>query len=168
MALLIGRFQPFHKGHLLIIKKILEEADELIIVIGSSQYSATKENPFSAAEREEMIRRALKTEGVSGFQVYKIPDINDDDLYPGHVRRLVPKFDRVYSGNDLVQHLFKASGKDVRKINLIKGTEYSGTEIRKRMIKDRKWEQLVPEAVLEYLKEIKGVERVKELWRGYE
>ncbi|HDH28034.1 MAG TPA: nicotinamide-nucleotide adenylyltransferase, partial [Euryarchaeota archaeon] len=50
-ALLIGRFQPFHKGHLAVIKKILSEADELIIVVGSSQHRGAVENPFSADER---------------------------------------------------------------------------------------------------------------------
>ncbi|HDM88409.1 MAG TPA: nicotinamide-nucleotide adenylyltransferase, partial [Candidatus Bathyarchaeota archaeon] len=40
-GLFIGRFQPPHLGHLHAIKQALEECDELIIVIGSSQYSHT-------------------------------------------------------------------------------------------------------------------------------
>ncbi|RMF91195.1 MAG: nicotinamide-nucleotide adenylyltransferase, partial [Methanobacteriota archaeon] len=59
-ALFIGRFQPLHKGHMMIIKRILEETDALSIVIGSSQHAGTPENPFSADEREEMLRRALE------------------------------------------------------------------------------------------------------------
>ena len=79
-ALLIGRFQPFHKGHLQAIKKILKEANEVVIVIGSSQFKNTVENPFSAEERLEMIRQALKEEMISRYQVFKVPDINNDDL----------------------------------------------------------------------------------------
>jgi nicotinamide-nucleotide adenylyltransferase len=163
-ALLIGRFQPFHKGHLAIIKNILDGVDELIIVVGSSQHKDSEDNPFSADERLEMIRRALDSEGITKFQVYKVPDIGDDDRYPGHLMDRVPNFDAVYSGNSLVQRLFGAAGKDVRKISLIKRDEYSGTEIRRRMRSGEEWEHLVPDAVLKYLDEIGGVERVKKLF----
>ncbi|MFQ5800804.1 MAG: nicotinamide-nucleotide adenylyltransferase [Candidatus Hydrothermarchaeales archaeon] len=162
-GLLIGRFQPFHKGHLSIIKKILKEADELFIVIGSSQYKNTKENPLSANEREEMIKRVLDSGGIKNYKIFKVPDINDDDLYPSHAMKIVPSFDVVYSGNDLVQRLFTAAEKKVKKIKHIRRTAYSGTEIRKRIIEGGDWEQLVPSAVVEYLTEIEWVERVKKL-----
>ena len=42
----VGRFQPFHKGHLEFIKKILKEVEELIIIVGSSQFSHRIDNPF--------------------------------------------------------------------------------------------------------------------------
>ncbi len=160
-ALLIGRFQPFHKGHLAVIKKILSDADELIIVVGSSQHRDAVNNPFSADERVEMIRRVQDAEGISNVQIFKVPDIGDDDRYPGHVMESVPSFDVVYSGNSLVQRLFGAAGKEVQKISLIKREEYSGTEIRRRMTTGEDWEKLVPKAVVEYLREIGGVERVK-------
>lgn len=162
-ALLIGRFQPFHKGHLAIIKKILAEADELTVVVGSSQHRDAEENPFSADERVKMIRRVLEAENISGVQIFMVPDIGDDDRYARHVIKCVPRFDVVYSGNILVQRLFSAAGKEVRKINLIKRDEYSGTEIRRRMTTGENWEDLVPEAVVKYLDEIGGVERVKKL-----
>jgi len=54
-GLFIGRFQPFHLGHLSDIKDALKEVDELVIAIGSSQHSGTKENPFSTEERIKMI-----------------------------------------------------------------------------------------------------------------
>ena len=59
-ALFIGRFQPFHKAHLQDIKAILKECDEVIIAIGSSQHSDTKDNPFSVAERIEMIDKTIR------------------------------------------------------------------------------------------------------------
>jgi nicotinamide-nucleotide adenylyltransferase len=162
-GLLIGRFQPFHKGHLHIIKKILKEVDELSIVIGSSQYKDTRENPLSSDEREVMISRALKEERLTGFQVYKVPDINKDDLYPGHVMSRVPHFDVLYSGNALVQRLFKAEGKKVRKIKHIRRTAYEGSEVRKRIIGGRRWRHLVPKSVSEYLDEVDFPVRVKKL-----
>jgi len=166
-ALVIGRFQPFHRGHLAVIKKILSEADAMIIVVGSSQHRDEAENPFSADERVEMIGRALDSEEIDGVQIFKVPDIGDDDRYPGHVMDHVSTFEVIYSGNSLVQRLFRAAGKKVRKIRLIKRDEYSGTEIRRRMTAGEDWANLVPEAVVEYIDEIKGVERVKELKNGY-
>jgi len=46
-GLIIGRFQPFHNGHLYAIKNALKKVDELVIAIGSSQYVNTEDNPFS-------------------------------------------------------------------------------------------------------------------------
>ena len=34
-ALYVGRFQPFHNGHLEVVRHILSRADELILVIGA-------------------------------------------------------------------------------------------------------------------------------------
>ena len=45
--LYIGRFQPFHNGHLQLIKSIENKFDQIIIGIGSSQYSHDKNNPFT-------------------------------------------------------------------------------------------------------------------------
>ena len=58
-GLYVGRFQPFHLGHLRAIKAVLKEVDEIVIVIGSAQYSHNSNNPFTAGERLVMIRRAL-------------------------------------------------------------------------------------------------------------
>jgi len=46
-GLFVGRFQPFHLGHLGVVKDILNEVDELVIVVGSAQYSHRIDNPFT-------------------------------------------------------------------------------------------------------------------------
>ncbi|MEM2915309.1 MAG: adenylyltransferase/cytidyltransferase family protein, partial [Candidatus Bathyarchaeia archaeon] len=58
-ALYVGRFQPFHLGHLEAVKYMLRNSKEVIIVIGSAQESHTLTNPFTAGERVYMIRLAL-------------------------------------------------------------------------------------------------------------
>ena len=73
-AFFIGRFQPFHKGHLAMVKRILQSNDELVIGIGSAQYSHTGENPFTGGERYEMIKRALDAEGIHDYHIVPIPD----------------------------------------------------------------------------------------------
>ncbi len=64
-GLYVGRFQPFHLGHLGAVKAVLKEVDELVIVIGSAQYSHNLNNPFTAGERLVMIRRALQEAKVN-------------------------------------------------------------------------------------------------------
>ena len=55
VGLYIGRFQPFHMGHLSIVKRALKECDTLVIAIGSSQENRTKKNPFTFEERKAFI-----------------------------------------------------------------------------------------------------------------
>lgn len=51
----IGRFQPFHIGHLDLLKKALEISETVIVVIGSSHQSPTVKNPWNAESRKKMI-----------------------------------------------------------------------------------------------------------------
>ena len=158
-ALFIGRFQPFHNAHLLDINLALKECDKIIIAIGSSQESDTKENPFSYEERGEMIERTLKAEGISDYEIVAVPDINDDDKWVDHVKKIVPKFDVAYTGNDNTEELFKKAGCKVKKVKLIEGI--NGITIRDNIIKDKEWQNLVSSETLKVIQRIKGVERIK-------
>ena len=59
VGLYIGRFQPFHKGHLSVVLEALDHCDKLIIAIGSAQESGTDKNPFAFELRKELIRHSL-------------------------------------------------------------------------------------------------------------
>jgi nicotinamide-nucleotide adenylyltransferase len=164
-GIFIGRFQPPHKGHLEVFKRILAEVDELVVGIGSSQESHTLENPFTADERMSMLRKAVEEAGLDPARVHivPIPDIHDDTRWVPHVVSLSPEFSVVYSGNPWVKRLFEGAGYEVKAPPLVKRKEYWGTEIRDRMLKGEPWEDLVPKSVLDLLKEIKAVERLREL-----
>ncbi len=163
-GLFIGRFQPYHLGHHEVVKRILEEVDELIIGIGSAQESHSIENPFTAGERVLMISRALDELEVRK-KVYIIPleDIYRNSLWVAHVCSMVPPFDVVYTNNPLVYRLFKEAGFRVLKPAMVNRTEYHGTEIRRKMLEGEDWEKYVPKAVVEVIKEIKGIERIREI-----
>jgi len=77
-GLFIGRFQPFHLGHLQDIKNALKDVDELVIGIGSSNEKHTKYNPFSVKERIEMIDLVLPANEISKYTIFPIPDLHDD------------------------------------------------------------------------------------------
>ena len=164
-AMIIGRWQPPHKGHIEVAKQILREVDELIVGIGSAQESHTLDNPFTAGERVLMLTRALAEAGIDLSRVHliPIPDVNNNAVWVSHVISLSPPFEIVYSGNPLVRRLFKEAGFKTKIQPMFKRKEYWGTEIRDRMIKGGRWEDLVPKAVVEVMREIKAVERLRDL-----
>ena len=168
-ALYIGRFQPFHLGHLEIIKKILKEYSELIILVGSAQYSHTLENPFTAGERIQMITEALEEEGISE-RVYIIPidDIHRHAIWVNYVQSLTPPFDRVFSNEPVTIRLFKEAGYSVTETELLNRAEWSGTAIRRMMLNGKQWEECVPESVATFIKEIDGEARMRDLSKSDE
>jgi len=165
-ALIIGRFQPFHKGHLEVIRTISEECDTITIGIGSAQYSHTLENPFTAGERHLMISRALKEVDLEDYFLVPIVDINRYAVWVAHVVSLVPPFKAIYSNNPLTRRLFEEAGYEVRDSPLFNREVYSGTEIRRRMIAGEDWMSAVPKAVAKVIDEIDGVNRLKDLTKG--
>jgi len=164
-AVFVGRFQPFHLGHLKVSKGILEEVDELIVVIGSAQYSHTIENPFTSGERMTMIRRALREEKVPDERhwIVPVPDIHRHMMWVAEVVGYTPKFDVIYGNEPLTRRLFIEAGFNVKSIPYQKRDQYSSTEIRERMIIGKNWQSLVPTAVSAFIEEIDGVQRLRDL-----
>jgi nicotinamide-nucleotide adenylyltransferase len=111
-ALFVGRFQPFHSGHLSVIRALADEGyDEIIIAIGSAQYHHAPTNPFSFAERKAMIEQVLATEqNLPSITIIAIPDIHDDDQWVNHINTIVQQavgeYEAIYTGNDWVKQLF--------------------------------------------------------------
>ncbi|MEM2280481.1 MAG: nicotinamide-nucleotide adenylyltransferase [Candidatus Bathyarchaeia archaeon] len=164
-GLFVGRFQPFHKGHLQAVKEILDEVDELVIVVGSAQYSHRIDNPFTTGERLVMIRKALEEEKIDLGRIWivPVPDVHIHMVWVSTVEGYTPRFDVVYSNEPLTRRLFIEAGYEVKSMRFHKREVYSATEIRERMLKGENWEELVPEGVASFIKEIGGVERLKDL-----
>jgi nicotinamide-nucleotide adenylyltransferase len=164
-GLLVGRMQPVHKGHLQVIKSILEEVDEVIIGIGSAQLSHTLKDPFTAGERVMMLTKSLAENGIDASKYYIIPiqDIACNSIWVAHIKMLTPPFEHIYSGNPLVQRLFVEDEYEVTEPPLFNREIYSGTEVRRRILMDEDWISLVPESVVNVIEEIDGVSRLKHL-----
>ncbi len=64
LAVFIGRFQPFHKGHLHNITQALKVGSKLLINVGSSFNAPNIKNPFSFEQRKQMIEFDLEAVGV--------------------------------------------------------------------------------------------------------
>ncbi|MEM1713618.1 MAG: nicotinamide-nucleotide adenylyltransferase, partial [Desulfurococcaceae archaeon] len=112
-----------------------------------------------------MIFRVIKNNNLVGrIWAIPIPDINMPLTWTAYVLSLSPSVEAVASGNPQTLYLFEWLGFKTRKIKLMEPTKYHGTRIRNIMISGSdEWRELVPSEVVEYIDEIKGVERVRRL-----
>jgi nicotinamide-nucleotide adenylyltransferase len=167
-GLYVGRFQPFHMGHLSAVKAVLEDVDELVIVVGSAQYSHTMTNPFTAGERLVMVRLALEEAGLDSSRVWvvPVPDVHLHMLWVSALEGYTPKFDLVYSNEPLTRRLFTEAGYKVKEIRFFERKVYSSTDIRAKMVKGEDWKNLVPKSVAAFIIEIDGVNRLSDLTKS--
>lgn len=166
-GLMLGRFQPFHKGHLALTKQILSKCDELVIIIGSAQFNFIEKDPFSAGERILMIHEALKEAEIDLSRCYIVPVANDENnaRWLAYLRSMVPPFDVLYSGNDFVKYLARSqdSGIAIEDPVFAETNEYNGTNIRHLMQEGKPWEHLVPAAVAKVIQQVGGIVRINML-----
>lgn len=162
-GLLIGRFQPFHNGHLYAVEFALKKVDMLWIAIGSAQKGHEKKNPFTAGERLAMIKAALDSCKVNPKRWLAVPvnDVNVHSLWVSQVDMLIPKYDVVFTNDPFSSMLFKEHGKKVMKIPFFKRKVHEGTEIRRRIASGEEWKAFVPKPVVQIIKEIDGMNRIK-------
>jgi nicotinamide-nucleotide adenylyltransferase len=158
-----GRFQPFHKGHLGVVKDLLKEYDEVVIVIGSAQEGFTCRNPFTAGERIEMIDETLHAEGYSRDQYWLIPvpDLNKPLAWTTYVLGMIPRVGVVVSGNPHVRMIYEWMGFKTLEPRLYDPSRYNGTRIRRIIACGGEWRDLVPSIVADYIIRVDGVERIK-------
>jgi nicotinamide-nucleotide adenylyltransferase len=163
-AFYIGRFQPYHLGHQEVIGIIARDCGEIVIGVGSAQLSHTFSDPFTSGERILMITRSLADINAALY-VIPIEDIRRNAVWVSHVVSMAPHFDVVYTNNPFVIRLFNEAGFTVKSSPLYEREVYSGSEIRRRMLYDEPWQDLVPQAVADVIKQVDGVNRLKEVAR---
>ena len=158
----IGRYQPFHDGHRHMVEEIAAEVDELVLGIGSAGDSHTTRNPFTAGERVMMVTKAVEELDATTY-VVPIEDLDRNSVWVSHVQSMTPRFDVAYSNNPLVVRLFEEAGVEVRQSPMFRRDVLEGTELRERMIRGRDWEALVPDAVVDVIREVDGVKRIRRI-----
>lgn len=175
-SLIIGRFQPFHKGHLELVRQVLKDSDKLIIVIGSSQYNYIFKDPFTAGERIEMIHDTLVYEAMDLSRIHIIPlsNIENNSMWLAYLQSMTPEFNVIYSGNEFVSTLASDSigyrkkselNLEVRRPIFNKKEMYNGENIRNLIISGKKWQHLVPKQVIDVIERIDGVKRIRVISR---
>lgn len=156
VGLLIGRFQPFHLGHLAAIQYALKNVKHLYILVGSSQKSHEFNNPFTAGERILMIRNSLIDKRIDAkrYLIIPIPDAIGHAVWTAFIDQVVPEYDVVFSSNRLTIQLFREKGVRVIEPPLFERKAYSATEVRRRIIAGENWKSLVPPAAAKVIEPI--------------
>tara|TARA_Y100000590_G_scaffold449934_1_gene588870 strand:+ start:1063 stop:1557 length:495 start_codon:yes stop_codon:yes gene_type:complete len=160
---LIGRFQPFHLGHLEAVKFALSKVDHLHIGIGSSNKSNEKKNPFTSDERKIMIESSLDSTLADRVSIHLIPDVDDHSKWTHLVDEIIPEYDVVFSNDDFTHDLYEKRGKSITQVELKSRNDLSGTNIRKLILTDQNWENFVPKGTREVLLKINAKNRLRDL-----
>ena len=160
-GLLIGRFQPFHLGHLEALQFALSNVDKLWIGLGSSNKPIGKSNPFSAEERKKMILSSIDDSMTNKITIYFIPDVDNHVKWIEKIDTIVPKFNIVFSNDPLTDHLYSKRTVQVISIPFLKRDQLSGTRIRDLIKSDQKWDDLVPSGTKLILENLDLKNRIK-------
>jgi nicotinamide-nucleotide adenylyltransferase len=166
-GLFIGRFQPFHLGHLATIKFALKTVEQLVITVGSADKSHELRNPFTAAERIEMIKGSLDSDNeinITKILIIPVPDINVHALWTNQIDLLVPRYKIVFSNDPFTNILFRERGTKVIEPQLYKRELFSATEIRSRIVNDENWKKLVTPETLKVIQDVYGIRRIKAIF----
>ena len=162
--LIIGRFQPFHSGHLEIIKKYHRKGFFVKIVIGSTQKFHMRDDPFTKDERIDMINKALFAHNIKNFKVIFVPDVSNDNEWVDLIKKKSGHFDVLFTGNPWVKRLFRNTGVELHEYNerldRIRGIK--AKDIRKNLVSSKSSRGL-PKAVFQQLKIIGAFDRLKEM-----
>ncbi len=162
-GLFVGRFQPFHRGHLEVLRRIRAKRPRspIVLGIGSAQESYTWQNPFTAGERFEMIEAAVAEARMPGILPVPIPDIQRHALWVRYLEGLLPPVRWVYTNNPLTRTLFEEAGYAVESTGLLQRATWIGEGIRASLARGDPVADRVPPAVASWLARHGGPARLR-------
>lgn len=156
-GLLIGRFQPFHLGHLYLIKKGLKNAENLVIGVGSVNVK-NEFNPFTVKQRREMLEKVLTQENLKAHitKIIEIEDIPDDDEWVRRTLESAGEIDVIIGNNESgVNVFFEKQGYKILRFPYYKRELLEGTIIRKLLSsKEETWKDAVPSYLIKQIENI--------------
>ncbi len=159
-ALVVGRFQPVHLGHVHLIKQAREHAGSVVVVIGSSDAKPSLRNPFTFEERAEMLRAAFGDD----LEIIGVPDIHNPPRYPAHCMELVGPVTEVFGNDDRTMDLFEDDGHRVFRPGLEHRTEWEAATVRAWLAEgDSAWRRAVPKGVATILDRIEASKRLRSM-----
>ncbi|TXH07533.1 MAG: hypothetical protein E6R05_00425 [Candidatus Moraniibacteriota bacterium] len=150
-ALFIGRFQPFHKGHLYILEKCLEIAEQVVILVAKAEAKGEVNDPWDYQVRKRMVCEVVNARGIKERvkKIVSCPDYPSDARWLSEVKRRVGEFDVVVSNNEWTLNVFREAGQRVMESGLYKREELEGVKIRALMrAGDEDWKMRVPSEIV--------------------
>ncbi len=190
LAVLIGRFQPFHNGHAALLAKALETAEKVVVLLGSAHAARNAKNPFTWEERAAMIATTLDDATRERVSFQPIRDYYDDKRWCDAVTATVKTRTSPGSRVTLVGYLKDASSHYLQRfpgwefVATAQFGEIDATSLRQIYFEGDDWRAthallggLLPPSVVHYLKgwsrlphyaQLKGehlsIEENKKIW----
>lgn len=175
-----GRFQPFHCGHLQYALAALARCDHLLVGITNPDPSLIVAEPtdperhhpaanvFTFFERQRMIRAALAEVGVDAAYVSIVPfPIHHPERWRFYCPVGTTQFVRIFSAWEQEKaRRFQEMGWLVEVLEAGAAKQVSGSEVRCKLCAGQGWEELVPSAVAQVLREIGAVEQMRKVVGG--
>lgn len=164
-ALVVGRFQPVHKGHVALVQRALEDCQEVIVGIGSSAAKTSLRNPFSADERRQMLGACFPADLAAGrLRILDVPDIHNPPKWVAHVLTITGPVDRVFGNDDDTLALFEMANLTVSRPGLVDRDRCEGSRIRMQLAEDDPaWRKCVPAPVVALLEQWGAGKRLRAL-----
>ena len=134
--IVLGRFQPFHNGHATMIEGAfsflgLDDSDmPLRICIGSSQAEQSLDNPWTAEEREQMIRVYLDGRDA---EIVHVPDLGDPPNYVRHAEKFHGPAGIIFTTDEDTSNLYREADWFVVQDELVNREDWQGWRIRATM-----------------------------------
>lgn len=153
-ALVVGRFQPFHTGHLYLLKKAFSLAEELVIAIGSSNVH-NNDNPLTYEQRVQMLKIVLERENLQDRikKVVPSPDFPDDEQWRNTLLENAGEFQISLGNNDWTNSVLASAGYEVLTVPHLDREIFQGQYIRKLFREHKNWQERVPEYLQEYIQQ---------------
>ena len=148
LSFVIGRFQPFHKGHKQLIDTALSlnKTGLVIVFVGSSSESNTYKNPFNFLQRVEIISSCYTKEELKRLVFVPLLDYKKNSLWLKEINEELISYD--IGQTEFKKYYFVCCDKDEETLNnnsllfKIKGVHlvpilsvalYNATDIRKQL-----------------------------------
>ncbi len=111
LAVFIGRFEPFHRGHAHVVTEALRSAKRVLVLIGSANEPRSLRNPFSFDERRGMILSCFSTADQKRIICAPLLDVRyNDTLWVAQVQRAVYEHEEDDSQITLIGRKGKGNG----------------------------------------------------------
>lgn len=157
----MGRFQPFHLGHLRLAEWALGRG-ELVVAAAGAQFNHIAKDPFTAGERIEMIHGSLAEAGadMSHCIVAAVENRPDVATWAAYLRSALPAFDEACSGNGYVRMLMEKAGVKAVEPPMFDRQNLSASRVRELLASGGDWRARVPPAAARVIERAGGPQRL--------
>ncbi|MBJ24328.1 MAG: hypothetical protein CMB64_06630 [Euryarchaeota archaeon] len=132
-TVVLGRFQPLHRGHIALIEWAYENksTERIRIAIGSSNRLASPENPWSWEERKEMIETWKQNSHPEWeLEIVAIPDINDPPKWVDHASKYHGDSGILITSDKETKALYESKNWEIQFFKLQNRGSFEGWRVR--------------------------------------